>query len=109
MAADQTDADALAGFQSIVKNFLGQRLRGEIFGQKQCREIPQRPATFGGDVVGIDVDGVPTDLIGGESNRVGFGDQVTRAASINNRGVFANAGTDDDAAVLDLVLLEQPL
>ena len=41
-----------------------------------------------GDIVGVDVDRVPADILAGEGDGIGFGDQETVAA-VDDGGVLA--------------------
>jgi hypothetical protein len=53
--------------------------------------VKPRPI-LSGRPFGVDMDGVPTDLIRRESNRIGLGYQIAGAARVNNSGIFADAG-----------------
>ena len=55
--------------------------------------------SHGGDVVGVDVDGVPAGLVGGEGDRVGLGDHAA-VPEADDRGVLADAGRNQQALVL---------
>ena len=53
------------------------------------------------DVVGVDVHGVPADLVRGECDRIGFGDQELIAAQIDHGAVEPDPGPIKDSRILD--------
>ena len=52
-----------------------------------------------GEVVGVDLDDVPADEVCGEGDGVGLGGEVA-VAEVDQGGVLAGPGTDDDAGVV---------
>jgi hypothetical protein len=52
------------------------------------------------------MDGIPTDLLGRERYRIGFGDEVS-IAHVDYCCVLSNARTDDDARIRDGVLSQK--
>jgi len=66
MAPNKADPETSAGFQNILENpfyILRSRLAR---GQEDGGQKPLRPSTHGSYVVGVDMDCVPADSIGGE-------------------------------------------
>ena len=84
------------------------RVAGRSGGQEQRRQEPARARAAHHDVVRIDVERVPADLGGREGNGIAGGDEIS-VAHVDDGGIFTDPGTDDDAGILDLVLLEDRL
>jgi len=59
---------------------------------------PARTRAHDGDVVGIDVHGVPADLLRGERHRVALENEIL-GSEIDDGGVLAEGWTDDDGGV----------
>ena len=99
MPARQADPQRFARVVDLREDRFGQ-FRGGLPGRQQHRrQEPTRLPAHHRDVVGVDVDRVPADLIGGEGDRIGLGNQVA-VAEIEHGGVFAGARPDDDARVV---------
>jgi hypothetical protein len=47
--------------------------------EKQDNEEPQRARAQDGDIVGVDVDGVPADVLGGKGDRIRRDEEITIA------------------------------
>ena len=60
-----------------------------------------------GQVVGVDLDDVPADEVRGEGDGVGLGGEVS-VAEVDQGGVLASPGADDDAGVVLGYSGEQP-
>ena len=73
VAADKGDADVFAGIGDLVEGLLDLGL-GHVLGDEEGGEEPAGLGARGGDVIGVDVDGVPANLVGGEGDGVGLGD-----------------------------------
>src|SRR5438876_5953893 len=61
-----------------------------------------------GDVIGVDLERVPADLVGGERDRVGGGHEIA-VAHVDDRRVLTDLRTDDDAGIPERVLVEDRL
>lgn len=57
-------------------------------------------------VIRVDVNRVPADVIRGTSNRVGRDDEVA-VARVDDRGIFANLRTEEQARIMSWKLPEQ--
>ena len=60
-----------------------------------------------GDIVGVHVDGVPSDHVVGERDRVALGDEQAGSAGVDYGGVMADARAHKDARVADVNSLEK--
>ena len=67
-------------------------------GQEHRREEPPRRGAHAGDVVGVDLHGVPADAVRGEGDGVGLGDEKP-VAHLDDGGVGADAGALQHARV----------
>ena len=74
---------------------------GHVLGDEEGGKEPAGLGARGGDVIGIDVDGVPAYLVRGECDGVGLGDKDTVLGHGNNGGVLADARPDEDTGVGD--------
>ena len=74
---------------------------GRPAGQQHTGHEEARRAASGGDVVGVDLHGIPADGVGGESDGVGFGDQIalTYPCHVDHGRVFTGARPQDHARV----------
>ena len=77
------------------------------FWQQERRQKPARSGTAAGNVVGVNVYGVPANGISGERDRVAFGDEVM-TTHVEHRGVVAHPRSHDDAGVAGENLIQQP-
>ena len=76
-----------------------ERLVRAALGQQGGDEEPAGSRAHGGQVVGVDVDDVPADAVGGERDGVGLGDQAVAVAHADGADVAPDSGADDDAVV----------
>ena len=74
---------------------------GHVLGDEEGGEEPSGLGARGGDVIGVDVDGVPAYLVGGEGDGVGLGDQDPVLGHGNDGSVLADARPDEDTGVGD--------
>jgi len=72
VSAAEGDAEFPAGVSQAGKYAVHQVGVGFRFGKQYGREEPPGRRAHGGDVVGVDIDGVPADFLGGEGDGVGF-------------------------------------
>ena len=95
-----------ARFPDLRKNVPHQVRSGAPLRQQQRGEKPARRATHAGDVVGIDVDRVKADGIGGKGDGVGLGDEQS-VPEVDYRRILTGTGADEDPGVGDRFLLSQ--
>jgi hypothetical protein len=107
VAPDERDTDLRAPPPDVGKDPLGQPFVGRRLWEKQRGQEPPRYAPQAGDVVGVDVDGKPADLIRGVCDGIGLGDQIA-VAEIEDGGVPAYGGTRDDTGVLNGLSPQDP-
>ena len=79
-----------------AKDASHQRGRGLALGQQHRVEHPQRARAAGGHVVGVDIDGIPADLVGGKGDGVGLDDHVA-VAHVDDGHILAHARPGDQA------------
>ena len=96
VASAQGNAERPASVEDIQENLLRQLPSGAAFRQEQRCQEPTRPGAERGDVVGVDIDGVPADALLREGDGVGLGDKVFRP-DVNYRGIFPVARADHHA------------
>ncbi|MBA7625078.1 hypothetical protein ES703_32499 [subsurface metagenome] len=77
-----------------------------MFGQEDGGQKPARSHSHSGDVVGIDVDGVPANEVSGESYRVCFGDQQF-VIEFDYGDIFTNSGAEHHPLIFYLELTEE--
>lgn len=99
VAADEGDVEGFAGLHQLVKDGSGGGF-GEGLGQQQGSQEPLGDAAGAGDVVGVDLDGVPADGVGGEGDGVA-GDDEAVVAEGEDSGVLADFGAEEDLGVVD--------
>src|SRR3972149_2427763 len=83
MAAHQLHAQRLAGVNHLAEDLLGLPF-GCPVGQDHGGEEPGRARSHAGDVVRVDVDRVPADVVAGEGDGVRLGHQQPLAAGAND-------------------------
>ena len=103
MPADQGDAERGAGRAEVGK----QTPHVGFFPllRQECRrQQPARRRAQAGEVIGVDVDGVPADAVGGERDRVALGNEqpsvAGRTKHVYDRGIGPNPRADDDARIV---------
>ena len=96
VASAQGNAQRPAGVEDIQENPPRQLRRGAAFRQQQGCQEPARRCAERGDVVGVDMDGVPADALLGEGDGVGLGDKVFRP-EVDYRGIFPVARANHHA------------
>ena len=106
VASAQGNAERPAGVEYIQENLLRQLRSGTAFRQQQRCQEPTRLCAQRGDVVGVDMDGVPADALLGEGDGVGLGDKVFRP-DVNDRGIFPVARANHHAGGRGRVALAQ--
>jgi hypothetical protein len=77
-------------------------------GQQQRGEKPARRGAAHDDVVGVDVQRVPPELVGRERDRIA-GDDKIPIADVDDRGVLADARPHDHPRIARRVLVENRL
>src|SRR5262249_28259857 len=68
---------------------------------------PARPGAPYRDVVGVDYESVPAEVLGHEGDGIRAGDQIA-VPEVEDGGIFPDAGAQHHALVQGDVLLEQP-
>ena len=106
VAADEVDVERGAGVGDLGEEGFGESGLG-AFREEDGREEPLGLGAGAGDVVGVDVHGVPARHVAGEGDRVGLGDEKLRAAGVDDGGVVADARADDDARIAGLDSLQE--
>ncbi len=97
MPTDQADAEFAARGEYLVEDAFDFRA-GHFGRQKDCRHEPLRVGAHDNDVVCIDVDRVPADQVGRESDRVGLCHEQA-VAILHHGGVNSDSRPDDHALV----------
>ena len=92
--ATERDAKLIARDLHISHDRVDELGRGGTFRKEQHHKEPQGPGAHDGHVVGIDVDRIPPDVIGGKRDGVGRDDQAT-VARIDDGCVLSNLRADD--------------
>ncbi len=105
---DEHDLELLARRVQLREERLDRGIGSGTGGQQQGRQKPPRAGAANRDVVGVDVQGVPPDLGRRERDRIARRDKVP-VAHVDDRSVFTDPGTDDDAGILGVVLVEDRL
>ena len=94
MAADEGDPDVSAGVGDLAEGVFDPGL-GHVLGDEERGEEPAGLGARGRDVIGVDVDGVPADFVGGEGYGVGLGNEDAVVGHGDYGGVLADAGADE--------------
>ena len=108
VAADERDLQLLARLAELGEERAHRVLVGAALGQQQRGEEPAGRAPRTSDVVGVDVQRVPAEVVGGERDRIGGGHQVA-VADVDDRRVLADARPHDHARIAGRVLVEDGL
>src|SRR2546422_726166 len=98
----------VAGGVELVEERRDRGLGGRAGWKQERREEPTRTRAAYGDVIGVDLERVPADLVGGERDRVGGGHEIA-VAHVDDRRVLTDLRTDDDAGIPERVLVEDRL
>jgi hypothetical protein len=98
MAAADRDAQLVTGCAHVGHDALGQLGRGTAFWKKQNDEEPHGARSQHGDIVRVDVDRVPPDVIGGERDRVGRDDEIP-IAGVDDGRVLANLRPNEETGI----------
>jgi len=93
------------GFKSLQAHQFGS---GGSLWQQQSWHPPTRPGSGAGNVVGIHVNRVPADLIGGKRDGVRFGDEIAVGRDRHDSDVLPNARTHNDGRIGGSIECEQP-
>ena len=103
MSTNQGDAERGTGRAEVVKQPPHVGLF-PLLRQERRRQQPARRRAQAREVVGVDVDGVPADAVGGERDRVAFGNEqppiTGRTKHVYHRGVGPNPWADDDTRIV---------
>jgi len=99
--ADQLGADLPAGLLDLGEDRLNHCGPAVLLGEQRATQEPARLRARRGDVVGVDVDGVPADAVGGEGDRIGL-DHQESVAEVEHRAIEADPGAEQDARVAGL-------
>ena len=91
VAADDRGADLGPGRSYLLKDAIDQ-LRGCVLRQQYRREEPAWNGARRRHIVGIDVHGIPANLVCGKGNRIGFGYKQILAAEVQYRAVETDTG-----------------
>src|SRR3990172_1907887 len=83
VAADELHAQRRAGVDELAEDLRGELLRSAL-GQDHGGHEPGRARAHAGDVVRVDVDGVPADVVAGEGDGIRLGHQQPLAAGVND-------------------------
>jgi hypothetical protein len=97
VAAAERDPESAAGLLQGRKYHLDRRGRGLVFGQKDRGEKPPRRAAHDGDVVGVYIYGVLTDVLGDECYGVGLCEKVA-VREVYDRRIMPTDGPTTTAA-----------
>ena len=96
VAAAERHAQCAAGAERVAEDVAYKGGPRPALREQERRQKPARARTECGDIVGVDVDGVPAEALGGESDGVGLRHEVP-VAPVNHRRVFTQARAEDDA------------
>ena len=83
-------------------------LVGSPLGEQQGSQKPARRRPAHDDVVGVDVQRVPAQVVGGKGDGIGGGDQVA-IAEVDHGGVLAHAWPHDHPGIVAGLLVEDRL
>ncbi len=108
VSSDEYHLELLARRVQVGEERLDRGLAGGAGGQQQGRQEPPRARAANRDVVGVDVERVPPDLGGRERDGIARRDEVP-VAHVDDGGIFTDLGTDDDAGILGVMLVEDRL
>src|SRR5438477_405053 len=108
VATDERHVELIARRVELVEERRDRGLGGRAGWKQERREEPTRTRAAYGDVIGVDLERVPADLVGGERNRVGGGHEIA-VAHVDDRRVLTDLRTDDDAGIPERVLVEDRL
>src|SRR5439155_141296 len=100
--------ELIARLVELVEERRDRGLGGRAGWKQERREEPTRTRAAYGDVIGVDLERVPADLVGGERDRVGGGHEIA-VAHVDDRRVLTDLRTDDDAGIPERVLVEDRL
>src|SRR5256886_6650587 len=108
VATDERHVELIARRVELVEERRDRGLGGRAGWKQERREEPTRTRAAYGDVIGVDLERVPADLVGGERDRVGGGHEIA-VAHVDDRRVLTDLRTDDDAGIPERVLLDDRL
>ena len=108
MAADERHVQLVTRRVELREERRNRRLGGRLGRQQEGREEPARARAAHGDVIGVDLERVPADLVRGEGDRVRRRHEIA-VAHVDDRCVFTDFRTDDDAGIPERVLVEDRL
>src|SRR3989442_1413434 len=108
VATDERHVELIARRVELVEERRDRGLGGRAGWKQERREEPTRTRAAYGDVIGVDLERVPADLVGGERDRVGGGHEIA-VAHVDDRRVLTDLRTDDDAGIPERVLVEDRL
>ena len=107
VAADEGHADGGTRIKYLVVYRFGLGF-GEAIGEQDGSQEPLGYTAGTRQVVGVDLNGVPADVVGGKGNGVGFSDEKA-VAHVDDGGVFADLGAEEYTGVGYTGLGQEPL
>ncbi len=75
MPPDQGDVETVTGGGNLVEDVVDEFAARALLRQEEGGQEPPGYSAGAGNVVGVDVNGIPPDLVAGKRNRVGLGDE----------------------------------
>ena len=105
MSPDQGDSQGGAGLPKLLENIPNQATIGP-FGQEQSCHQPARGGSHDRQVVGVHLDQVPADQVGGEGHGIGLGDQVA-VAEVDQRRILTGPRAENDPRVRYIDLAQE--
>ena len=108
MPADQRDLKRLARLAELREERPHPVVVGGAGRQQHGGEKPARRGAAHHDVVGVDVQGIPAEIVGRERDGIGGSHEIA-IAEIDDGGVLAQARADDHTRIVRHVLVEDGL
>jgi hypothetical protein len=106
VAASQGDTQFVARAPHIGHYRLGQFGRCATFRKEHDDKKPEGACAHDGNIVGVDVNCVTPDLIGGEGDGIG-GDDEIKISSIDDRRILANLRSNEQARIMLRRMIQQ--
>ncbi len=100
MPSYQVNAQRVRGTTQLPKDLLHHARRCAALGEQQGVQHPKWRGAAGSHIVGVDMHGIPADLVRGKGDRVGLDDHIG-ATHIDDGHIFAHARTCDQPLMLN--------
>ena len=108
MTADQRDLELLARLGELTEQRAHHLLVRRAGWQQQRGQEPAGTGPAHRDVVGVDVQRVPAQLVSGEGDRIGGGHEIA-IAEVDDGGVLAHPRPHEHPRIMARVLVENGL